>query len=382
MMKLRILDIRIAFGMLAAGMLLVGGGCQVLPLREVYDQNPPVRIVELTPLDSGNMDVLVTVSEPVQVMILAAADPAAELEPVGELLGAPGDTLTWSDAGVLATPGVRYYRAGVTLGDTRWQAPGEWAVFVQRRIRGQRALLAVPVDLGADVRLDGALGRQLAWGGQAGADTNDADTVAIMAPDGQWAQAFLKADTAGGDPRWWNPEHNTPAVMTIAPGQAFWHQRSPAAAADGVGLFWGRCYTRPTPVTIRLDARQGTPIGLPWSRPLHHPAPDVAPGQPVPPDPLGFGGVGQGGTTSDPRQPELGGDQIWVWKDGEWQGHFWLMDHIGPHRDGRWWDNRRRQFADFVLEPGIGYYYRHRPNQWGGADFVWHPPVGPEYIDR
>ncbi len=350
--------------------------CQVVSLQTQYAQEPPVQIAGLDLAGGADVRLDLAFRVPVRATILVSTAADMEARPVAVVTGEFDTTLSWVDAGAAAAPGVRYYRVQVQTGASAWKSTDEWAMFVQPREAGQRYLVSVPVALGAENRLDRLLGRQLGLGLHAGASTNDADRLELATGEGAW-RAVYWMEGPDGVARWWNVEANAAAEDAIAPGQGFWIQRGAAAAKQGVrGAFWGRTYARPYgAVTIRLDEKRGTPFGLPASRPLQHRRADVAQRvAPSPLDPLGFAVVGSGGKTSDHRRADENGDQIWVWENNEWKGYYWLMDHVGAKWDGRWWDNKAADFADFALEPGAGYYYRHRANQWGGADFEWTPP--------
>jgi hypothetical protein len=363
--------------------LALAAGCQVTRLADEFRQVAPVEPQSIQVRKSGDVVLTLMFRLPMRADILASRSAEAPLEVVGSVVGQESQAVEWVDAGAAVAPGVRYYRVAVQSGDARWEHAREFAVFVQPRAAGTRALISIPVDLGAGNRLDGELGRQLARGLHAGTDTNDADAIQYMTEGGGWRHVY-RMRPEGREACWWDPLDGLASTVAIAPGQGFWVIRGAGAPDDGhtTGAFWGPTYTRPLPVRFRVDNQIGTPFGLPWSRPLHHRPLDAAAradGALV--DPLGFGALGSGGTTSDPRRPDECGDQIWVWAQGEWSGYIWLMDHLKPERDGRWWDNRTRDLADFSLIPGEGYYYRHRANRWGGTDFVWVPPIPAEIID-
>lgn len=362
--------------------LALAGGCQVTRLADEFRQVPPVEPQSIAVRGAGDVVLTIAFRLPMRADILAARSAEAPLEVVGSVVGQASQAVEWVEAGAAASPGVRYYRVAVQSGEARWEHPRELAVFVQARTPGARALVSIPVDLDTGNRLDGELGRQLARGLHAGSDTNDADAIEYMTEGGGWRRVcWMRPE--GRSACWWDPLDGMPSTVAIAPGDAFWLIRGAGIPDDGspCGAFWGPTYTRPLPVRFRVDDQRGTPFGLPWSRPLHHRATASTAGGGAAADPLGFGALGSGGTTSDPRRPDECGDQIWVWGHGEWTGYFWLMDHLKPERDGRWWDNRTRDVADFSLIPGEGYYYRHRANRWGGTDFVWTPPVHAEIID-
>ncbi|MCE9613419.1 MAG: hypothetical protein K8T26_04030 [Lentisphaerae bacterium] len=363
------------------GVSLLLGACQIESLREDFAREAPVRVAELDPSGAGDLALTLAFREPVVAQVMLSTDPDAEPRPVARVTGERGGRSTWIDAGALAKPGVRYYRLRVDVGGESWQGAEEWAVFVQVREPGQRYLVSVPVELGADGRLNGPLGQQVACGLHPGATTNDADSLQYLDAKGGWQMAYLLAG-AEGVPQWWDAQAGAACEAAIEPGRAFWITRGQGAGHRTThGLFWGRTITKPYTVAFRGDDGRATPFGLPWSRPLAHRRAVVGAVKTPIADPLGFGPVGSGGRTSDTRRRDECGDQIWVWQDNEWRGYYWLMAHVGPAWDGRWWDNRSRDFADFALEPGVGYYYRHRPNRWGGTNFVWSPPLESKSLD-
>lgn len=380
------------FGWFSGLVVMVGcGACQVTPLRDAFTREAPVQIVGITLSGESDLEVRVAFSQPVQATLLFAWDAQAPHQPATSLVGAPGETVTWMDKGGAAFPGVRYFKLRVTTGSGDWFGD-EWAVFVHPRESGQRYLVSVPVEFGGEGTLAGALGEQAAVGLHPGSTTNDADSLELFTPQGTWQPVYLLAGPppaaatkapdgevsapATSVPFWWDPATGLPAVRAIAPGEAFWVVRgSGDRYRTSRGVWSGPCYTAAHGIPIRLSASGGTPFGLPLSRPLVHRAGQA-------PDALGFiAAGGSGGTTSDPTRADEGGDQIWAWSNNEWQGHYWLMDHIRPDRDGFWWDDRTREIADFVLQPGVGYYYRHRPNRWGGKDFTW-TPIRAENVDN
>ena len=75
---------------------------------------------------------------------------------------------------------------------------------------------------------------------------------------------------------------------------------------------------------------------------------------------MGFSAVGYGGKTIDYDRPhEDKGDQIWIYENNSYRDGFWLMNGINADHNGRWWSDRTQSFADFQLEAGKAYFYRH-----------------------
>jgi hypothetical protein len=140
-------------------------------------------------------------------------------------------------------------------------------------------------------------------------------------------------------------------------------------------VFGGRSYTDQSVTGIQFPiANNGWRMfGWPLAKPRWHRNTESQGTFSTPPDQLGFERIGSGGTTDDTRRTDELGDQIWVWKNNQWQGYYRLIGHLGPSWDGRWWDRNAGTFANFALEPGVGYYYHHRTNRWGGTNFTWRP---------
>ena len=85
-----------------------------------------------------------------------------------------------------------------------------------------------------------------------------------------------------------------------------------------------------------------------------------------------------GRSTSRTSPESRRGDRIWVWDQNgnEWLTFYELLGNVGANWDGRWWHRAAPggpDYADFSLETGKGYFYRHVVNQWGGTNFVWKP---------
>ena len=355
--------------------VLVLGSSRVFPLSSVQMHYAPVRLTGMELAGDGDLRLRIEVDEPMDTWVYAAdtAD-APEGRPIGKLPATVSGSLLWRDEGAVDKVSTRYYWL-LTQGyeDPR---PGreEWVLFVQPRDPGQKYLLSVPVDLGDANRLDMQLGDQLACGLHAGASTNTADRLRIMDVAGQWRSYYLLKDEQGGV-RWWDPVRDARAHVAIAPGEAFWLERLAGdSAVPGRGVFFGRTWPRHTVGTVfRAGRNVVTPFGVPFSRPLLHRNTETAGRHTTPPNQLGFARVGSGGSTSDHRRSDELGDQIWVWHNNEWAARYWLMDHLGTDWDGRWWNDRTRDFGDFALEPGWGYYYIHPTNRWGGSTFTWRP---------
>ena len=361
----------------ACAAVLLFGAVRVFAVSGVQLRYAPLRLTGAELADEGDVQLHIEVDAPMEVWIYAAEtadDP--EGRPIGKLPATVRGALLWTDRGALDAVTTRYY--WVLTHEYLEPRPrdNEWALFVQPREPGHKYLVSVPVDFGADNRLDARLGDQLARGLRAGDATNTADRLRVMNAEGRWQSYYLLADRHGNR-TWRDPRSDTRARIAIEPGDAFWIERRAAAGATaGKGVFLGPTLPeRRVRKTFRAGEDAVTPFGVPYSRPLRHRNTEAEKKYSTPPNPLGFARVGNGGTTSDHRRASERGDAIWVWRDNEWAERYWLMDRVGPKWDGRWWDDRTRDFADFALEPGRGYYYLHRTNRWGGSAFTWEPPV-------
>lgn len=354
-------------------LVLTGTGCRAVPLESYYDARQPAAIEHLAVDDDGVVTIRVRSDETVTARLLRADGPQGERREAATLKSESGRPTEWTDPEKVSAPGIRYYSVGVKTGGGTWVHDREWAVVVQERKAGRRYLVSVPVDLGDQNTLHGELGRQLGRGLRAGTMAGEgADHIEILDADGTWKHYHW---IEGPDYKaWWDLESTTLAKAVIEPGAAFWIECDEGEGRKGHGVFYGRTLSGDLPVRFKANETEGTPFGITVSRPLYHRNTETSRKYSTLPNQLGFAVLGSGGKTSDHRKKDESGDQIWVWRNNEWQGYYWLMDHVGPAWNGRWWDNRTRDFADFALEPGMGYYYRHRVNRWGGEDFVWQPP--------
>ena len=295
------------------------------------------------------------------------------------------DTLTgsntWIDAVAASTYDRKYYNFSMTFAGQTIRNTEEWAAYVQDRPAGEKFLMCVPVDYGnaSANNLNATLGRQLMRGLSPGGDTNTADRIEFFSESGDWydkgswQKYYLFSNETYGV--FWSDGGPSPANVTIKAGQGIWVIRGSGSAVRPNAVFGGRSFTESTvgDLTFGVGTDQWTMFGWPLARSRHHGRTAENGTQPPPTNQLGFATSGTGGTTTDPRVQSEWGDRIWVWENNEWSRFYWLVDHVGAGWDGRWWDNRTRDFADFTLEPGVGYYYRHVTNMWGGAEFQWTP---------
>lgn len=279
------------------------------------------------------------------------------------------------DAGALKDTGHRFYSIGVTLPHVPNGLSDQWGLYVQSRESGQRYLVSMPLDAGADPTLQGPMGQQLMYGLGSGTLTHEADELRFMTSPGVWESAFLFKDV-DGNMQWRAADMKTPSTLSVRPGHAFWIERRAAPPhVTRRGILAGPVLTDAMirPVHFRLAGDGITPFGITRLKPLVHRNTETDQKGSTPPNQLGFYTKGSAGATADLRRADERGDQIWVWQDNEWAGRYWLMGHLGEQWDGKWWDPRNNDFAHFMLEPGVGYYYVHITNRWGGADFEWQP---------
>jgi hypothetical protein len=283
----------------------------------------------------------------------------------------------WVDKGVLEAPGQRFYVVDATIPISPKRRSFDWGLYVQERTADASHLVSFPVSFPEGIsdtsRLQGAFGKQLMYGLAAGARTNDADRVAVMNADGEWVSAYL-VQAADGEAQWCETDLETPSALEFQSGRAFWiHRNSGDPRVTSKGIFAGPLPMEPTSVTFSSAGRGITPFGVYGSEPKRHRNAEKALRYSTPANQLGFATLGSGGSTADIRRDSERGDQVWVWGGNGWAKRYWLMGHLGDKWDGKWWDPQANDFADFSLEPGVGYYYVHRTNTWGGTDFDWTP---------
>jgi hypothetical protein len=249
---------------------------------------------------------------------------------------------------------------------------------VQPRHPAESFLICAPVTCGAgEDNFGAALGRQIARGLHAGdlSDTNNADRVRYMEASGAaWKELALVTNAGAGAGYWYDGDTATTADVAVTAGMAFWVQRGTGTVNRADTVFAGRSHTGGTVTDMLFRASAGgwTPFGWPLARSKRHRNTEASGKYSTPTNQLGFAAAGTGGKTSDPLRPGELGDQIWVWSDNGWRDFYWLVGHVGTNWDGRWWDDHAHDFADFRLDPGVGYYYRHTTN-WGGTNFLWRP---------
>ncbi|MDA1044244.1 MAG: hypothetical protein O3C57_03360 [Verrucomicrobia bacterium] len=356
--------------------LLCMGGVSQAQFEVLTSPPPPVlpaRIFVIEPINDSDARIGFFIERGGSYRVLASASPEAAERVIGTGVVAEAGIYYWTDSGVLKVPGQRYYRLGVSLPHEPDGTSDRWALYVQERISLQRYLVSLPVDPGPDNTLSGPLGTQLMYGLAPGANTNDADALNIQDEAGEWQAAYLAVGEDNAF-QWRQADMKTPSSLSVQRGSAFWIIRHRAPGwVTSKGIFAGPLPVAAMAVRFRTGGDGITPFGLTGHSSLFHRNTEAVDKYSTPPNQLGFYGLGSAGATADIRRADECGDQIWVWCDNEWWGRYWLMGHLGEKWDGRWWDSRENDFANFALNPGQGYYYVHRTNRWGGTEFEWTP---------
>ncbi len=316
--------------------------------------------------------------------IFAANNSSANTKvPVGSVADNLSGTNTWTDTGAASSYSSRLYNIAVTYaGVTITNTAEEWAMYSQNRSASQSYLVCVPVDYGSTnlANLNSTLGQQLGRGLYAfsASATSSADYIDYIDANGNWQQYFWITNSAGSN-LWWN---GAPANVPVTPGMAMWVVRGANTSTIRTNaVFSGRSF-QPQTVTnfaFKTNYTGWTMFGWPLSsNKWNYGGTTSASNQ------LGFENVGLGGTTYNQYQTNKVGDQIWVWKNGTWK-FYWLMDNrlpSGSNWNHKWWDQNSGKFANFALEPGMGYYYWHATNYTDAGNsisitatnFYWGPP--------
>lgn len=232
----------------------------------------------------------------------------------------------------------------------------------------------MPVNYGSDAEnnLTGELGRHLARGLYAALTTGD--MVRYVNASGQYRTFTVVTDGPGV--RW--TENGETATFVVTPGMPLWVYRATGTAAPrATAVFAGRSFLTSQAASFTFDSGSlggWKAFGWPLASPRSVKSADLGTSQ------LGFETVGTGGRVST-TDASLLGDEIWVWKDNTWKANYSLLSGYteASGLNKRWWDNNRRRLADFSLEPGMAYYYRHRLNGFGGGTqvFNWTPQPPP-----
>ena len=283
-------------------------------------------------------------------------------------------TNTWTDTNAANAYDSRYYDLSVFFAGSGYTNSEPWGMYVQDREPNAQFLICVPVEhyAASQRNLNSTLGRQLARGLHAAANTNAADEIRFFDSNGVWYLYHLITDNNGG---YWSDDFGaTTADVPISAGMAMWVERRAGAVTRNNSVLGGRLFTQSTITNFTFGVGDDEFTMFGWALP--EPRAHVRNGTATATNQLGFAALGSGGTANllDPESKR--GDRIWVWADNEWQTFYELMDNVGPDWDGRWWHRANPggpDYADFQLEPGRGYYYRHVTNEWGGVPFDWTP---------
>ena len=286
-------------------------------------------------------------------------------------------TNIWIDTNMVNETSARYYNVAVSYAGSSYTNSVAWAAYVQKRVEqtDYKYLISVPVDLGASNNLNSTLGQQLARGLYAGTDDTDSDLLYYRQADNTWKQFYLK--NVSGKPVWTEVGGSTPADFTVTAGMGFWVVRQGSGARTRTNcVFVGKSFTNAPAQTVyvnnAVDGWRWNVIGWPYATPKHHSATGGA-------DQLGFvsaGGYGGAKGNSNASHDDQG-DQIWQYENNTFLRGKWLMDNIDAAHNGRWalYDSNR-EIADFELEPGKAYFYRHHVATNGtttGIQFNWTP---------
>jgi len=282
-------------------------------------------------------------------------------------------TNVWTDSNAVIETDRRYYDIAVSHRGQSYTNTEEWAAYVQQRPVSRTHLVCVPVDLGTNNNLNSTLGQQLARGLHGDNTPSSADWLKRLTDSGAWKEYYL-ATNASGDVLWWDEDEAAEADLEVTPGMAFWVERRSGSAVRTNTVFAGKSFEDGDMVDMTFNTNYSgwKMFGWPLKQARSHSSSDASTNQ------LGFADIGSGGTRSTGADNEKG-DEIWIWLPngaggaGDWRRGIWLIGNKGQDGDGRWWDTHAADYADFSLEPGIGYYYRHRVNQWGGTNFNWRP---------
>jgi len=355
-------------------------GDNVIDFNEYLAQSDPadadsfMRILSAEPAGPADVRLTVWLGTNRTFTILAADAVNTTKTAIATVTANSNGTYYWTDTNAVNETGQRFYSISVTHDGSGYTNTEQWAMFVQSREDNTKYLISVPVDPGTNNNLNSEIGQQLARGLHPGSSTNDSDMLSYLTASNTWSEFFLVTNQVGVA-YWWDPTTGQPADATITAGMGLWVERKNGSGpATPNCVFLGRIFTNMPPITFRTAHGGWTVFGWPLAGPRRHRNTESNGKYSTPRNQLGFADVGTGGKTINPKRAGERGDQIWIWKDNTWKKCYWLMDHIGTNWDRRWWDSRAGDFADFALEPGMAYYYRHSTN-WNGTDFEWSPDV-------
>ena len=283
--------------------------------------------------------------------------------------GNPTGTNEWIDVSATTLYASRFYDVSALYGGVRYTNAEEWAFHVQDRPLNSRFLICVPVNLLTNGNnLNSAAGLQLARGLHAAGATNGADILQYWTTNKLWKEAYLLTN-ATGVAYWYDGDTGNTSDVPVTAGMAIWVVKGSVGAARSNTVFAGRSYVAGTVVPLQFTTNNNTAWNMfgwtlaqaRWNR------------SSITNDQLGFYGLGTGGSSADWSKKSEWGDQIWTWKNNTFK-YYWLIDHVGAPWDGRWYDYNANTFANFALEPGMGYFYYH-PTNWAGTNFTWTPSL-------
>ncbi|MBN2302335.1 MAG: hypothetical protein JXN60_07470 [Lentisphaerae bacterium] len=343
-----------------------------------------LEIVSLNPKGNAHLDFEIRLGSGRIFRILAADNAYDTKTPVANIPNQSFEGIKkWIDTNAIIETDQRYYCLGVVYRGFHYTNIEEWAMYVQPREPSVKYMVSVPVDLGTNNNLNSTLGKQIAHGLSAGFNTNDSDCIYYRTTNNQWA-FFHWVTNALGETNWWDFEADTKADLEITAGMGLWIVKGPSTNRPMQNcVFTGRSFVNAPAILFRTnnvtpDGWTWTAFGWPFAKSKCHC--NYGTGA-TPSNQLGFAEIGYGGLTYDYTRPHADrGDQIWVWENNTFKNVYWLIgrktDATAQDYNGRWWNNRTGTFAEFSLDPGKAYFYRHHVNTNGipsGTNFWWQP---------
>jgi hypothetical protein len=297
-------------------------------------------------------------------------------------------TNTWIDSNAVNAYSSRFYNVAVTFGGSTFtnNETNTMAMFVQPRTQNQRYLVCLPIDYGsaALANLNSTGGQQIGRGLYANSNTNLADYIEYRDTNTGGYVYYRWTTNSSGTPYWWpdGGAAGATADVQITAGKAFWVVRGANSGTfRSNAVFSGKPYTTQALTNFYFTTNNGGYTMFGWALASNKWCRNTESGgrYSTPSNQLGFEIPGLGGTSSDTKQTNKLGDQIWVWKNNTWK-FYWLMDNhlaTGTNWNHKWWDDNSGNFANFALEPGMGYFYWHASNFNNtviGTNFYWGPP--------
>jgi hypothetical protein len=338
---------------------------------DISDSNAYLRVVSADLTNSSDVVLNTYLGASREFLILSTDTPGGSKSALMTVTNSGAEGIyAIVDSNAVTQTEQRFYAIRVNASPS-WTNTTEWAMYRQERTAGERYLVSAPVKYGStnENNLNSRLGQQLARGLYATGDTNQSDIIRIL--NGTYSTFYLATNT-DTSVYWWDPNTLTTADLQIADGTGLWVEKNANAASLTNTVFVGktRSEAEVNDVTLTADAWRI----FSWALPI--PKGQVYSSGTPTSNQLGLAGIGSGGLTSDENQPLNLGDQIWVWEDNTWKEKYWLVNNYdvsGDAWNNRWWDTKRGAFANFELEAGKAYYYRHVTNQYGGTNFTWTP---------